>query len=311
MILTVTLNPSVDYTVFVDGLDLGDTNRVKHTEIDAGGKGLNVSRILAQLGTPTVGLSLAGGAGGAYVREVLSGEEIPFEIIPIQGHTRSNFSIETGQGAPTTLNAKGPEISPIEWAQFLDRFRHWLSQAEWVVLAGSIPPGLPRNAYALLGQLTREAGKKLALDADGDAMTHGISIRPDLIKPNDEEAGRFLNRTVESEDEAIQAALDLKGHVAPDAYVLLSMGKRGALLAHHGHVWQGVAPEIESVSTVGAGDSMIGGFLSAIVRGDNPALALQWGLAAGAATATSDGTRLGQRSTIELLFSRASVRSCN
>ncbi len=291
--------------MFVPTLHANDANRVQRVEVDAGGKGLNVSRVASQLDASTFALGFSGGPAGNFVVSVLEGEGVPTHFVRIQGETRTNFSVEESErnAPPTTLNAKGPTVHEEEWQEFLQIYEAKLAAAEWVVMAGSIPPGTPIDAYAVLTQMAHEAGKRVMVDADGPAMMHAMQARPHLIKPNREEAGRLLGREIATTEDAAQAATDLLPMLHNHSgVVLLSLGKEGAVMATRSGLWRAESPDIEPKSTVGSGDSMVAGFLASIVRGDPHEVALQWGSAAGAATATTDGTRLGQKKVIELLF---------
>lgn len=304
MILTVTLNPSVDYTMYVPRLHMHDANRVHRVEVDAGGKGLNVSRVAAQFDAPTLALGFSGGPSGNYVVSRMESEGVPTHFVRIQGETRSNFSVEESEvdAPPTTLNAKGPIIHAEEWEEFLYLYRANLANATWVVMAGSIPPGVATDAYAELTRLAHEVGRKVMVDADGEAMKLAMQAHPNLIKPNRDEAGRLLGRTLETLDEAVGAAHEILNQMEDHGSVILSLGRDGAILACEEGAWLVESPPIEPKSTVGSGDSMVAGYLSSILRGDTPDVALRWGAAAGAATATTDGTQLARRSVIELLY---------
>lgn len=304
MILTVTLNPSLDRTIFVNRLAQHDANRIQKVQEDAGGKGINVSRIARQLDAPTVALFFSGGPTGRKVEDVLLGENVEILPIPIAAETRTNYSIEEleVEHPPTSLNDRGPNIGKQEIDRFFVDYRQLLTEASWVVLAGSAPPVLPRTIYQELLSLARTQGRPVVVDADGELLTHAMELGPDLVKPNQDEAGRLLQRPIESDDDAIRAVIELKEKLGPGKRAILSLGSKGALLATDAGLWRGVPPAIEAKSTVGSGDSLIGGFLSSLLRGDKDPVAFQWGIASGSATATSDGSELGKRNVIELLF---------
>lgn len=309
MILSVTLNPSLDQTLFLRELRAGDTNRVERVEMDAGGKGLNLSRIAAGLGAKTVATGFLGGGPSSFILSVCAREGVEAQFIPIRGETRTNVGIELTNGdPPTTLNARGPEIQVDEWQALCAHIRRLVHQSDWLCLSGSLPPGVADSAYAELAAIAHEAGKKALIDADGQPMLHGIEARPDCVKPNAKEASRLLGHPVEGLDGAIAAVRELHERMGGgDRIALISLGEDGAVMCSASGVFRGVSPKIEPVSTIGAGDSMLGGLLASLQRGDDPAVAFQWGLAAGAATATTTGAHIGQRSVIELLFDQAQV----
>lgn len=302
MILTVTMNPSVDYTLYVDGLKVGDTNRIQNVERDAGGKGLNVSRIVHQMDYPTVALMPLGGHAGHLIAQVCHQEGVNVDEVRIQVETRTNVQVESNEGPPTTFNSKGAPLTEAEIGDFCESLDALLPSAKWVVGAGSLPTGVSRDFYSMLVRRAKNAEVKVAIDADGELMSQALNERPHLIKPNREEAERLLGVQITNQQEAIDAVRRLSERVDPEGYALLSLGSEGALLMYGGKLYEGTPPPIQPKSTVGAGDSLIGGFLSALCKGCDTAHAFQWGLAAGAATASSDGTRTGRKMVIELLY---------
>lgn len=306
MILSVTLNPCVDRVLFVEELHVGDTNRIVRTETDAGGKGVNLSRVVAELGGATLATGFLGGGPGAYVRKVLDLQGVVHDFVEIGLDTRMNFSVEQASGAPpTTLNDRGPNIAEAEWEELLRRVRGYAKKASWLALGGSLPPGVPDDAFAILARIGKEEGAKVLLDADGEPMKLGLKAGPAMIKPNAKEASRLLGRPVESQEEAVAAARELAG--SGIEIVIVSRGAGGAVLAMGGAVWIGRSPKVAVKSTIGSGDSMLAGFLFALQAGKGPEEALALGLACGAATAETDGSEIARRPVIERLLPEARV----
>jgi len=306
MILTVTFNPCVDHTLLVKGLRPHDTNRVERTETDAGGKGCNLSRIVAELGGETVATGFLGGDTGRFVAGVLDRQGVVNDFIWIGGETRTNFSVEDGSGQPpTTFNSRGPEIGRKDWNQLLEHVGRLATTASWVAIGGSLPPGLSAEDVTELVDVVRRSPAKVLVDADGAPMMAAIDHQPDLIKPNAAEAERLVGFPVSDVEDAVRAGRYLQEKTR--GTVIVSMGVKGAVLVAVGSVWVGVTPHVESVSTIGSGDSMLGGFLWALERGDSVEEAFRWGLAAGAATAITDGSEIGRRPVIERLLPEASV----
>jgi len=306
MILTITLNPSVDRAIYLETLKLHDTNRVVKTSTDAGGKGINLSRVADELGASTMATGLIGGGPGAFVKSVLDRERVPYDFVEIEGETRINFSVEDeSETPPTTFNERGPQILPSEWDALLAKCKAYASRTGWACMGGSIPPGLEKDAYRTLGRVFKAAGSSVMLDADGEAMKLGLEARPDLVKPNDKEAARLLGRPVESDQDAIAAAKEIQAMGVPT--VLLSRGAKGAILANGDGVWVGTSPRVDAHSTIGSGDSLLGAYLWAIRHGFPPESALQWGMAAGAATATTDGSEIARQAVIERLLPMSRV----
>ena len=312
MILSVTLNPSVDHALFLDELRVGDTNRVQRTERDAGGKGVNLSRVVAELGARTMATGFLGGGPGAYVRNVLDQQQVEHCFIEVAGETRINFSVESAAGdPPTTFNEQGPPIDQAGLDALTSKVRELLPKTNWVTLGGSLPPGVPQDFFKTLAKLTRDHGCKVALDADGAPMRLGMEAGPDFIKPNSKEAERLTGRKITSDESALAAAKsfydELLSKRDTPAIVVLSMGERGAIMACEGGVYRGHSPEVKVRSTIGSGDSLIGAMLWAIEEGKPLEEAFAWGLAAGAATATTDGSRICDHETILKLLPSARV----
>lgn len=310
MILTVTLNPSVDHALFVDALRLHDTNRAARVERDAGGKGVNLSRVLHNLGGDTVASGFLGGGPGAYVRSVLDREGVPHRFVEIAGETRVNVSIEEASGKPPTcVNEPGPTVSPEELDRLADLVREALGEASWLSLGGSLPPGATSQEMIRLGEIAKASGRRLALDADGAILKAGLALRPDFIKPNAKEASRLLDRPIEDVAGAVVAAAELRNMLAEDGVAVISMGADGAVMADADGVYVGYTPPVKCVSTVGCGDSMVAAILHSLDLGRSAREAFQWGLAAGAATASSEGSGLAQLSRVEELFPAARVEA--
>jgi 1-phosphofructokinase family hexose kinase len=306
MVVSVTLNPSIDHAMFVENILLGDTNRVLRVERDAGGKGVNLSRVYAELGGSTIATGFLGGAAAMFIRQVLNNENVQDGFVEISGETRVNFSVEdNSKTPPTTFNELGPIISDAEFEALKVKLIEICSEATWVALGGSIPPGIGKDAFKILGE---NVSKRLVLDADGEALIHGLKLKPHLIKPNAAEASRLLGDEITSDADALSAVDKLYKMIGgEDRYALISRGKDGAVMACQSGVYIGKSPDIEPKSTIGSGDSMIAGLLWALDSGLTDEEALRWGLSAGAATAVTDGSEIGRRKVIEILFEQSSV----
>lgn len=312
MIISVTLNPCIDQTLYVDGLKPFDTNRVVQTETDAGGKGINLARVAVELGGDAVATGFLGGGPGSYVRSVLDRQGVRHDFIEIAGDTRTNFSVEDGSGEPpTTFNSKGPHVSESEWAQMAVKVGAHLPGAKWLALGGSLPQGVPVEAYQTLGNLAKGAGIRLALDADGEAVRRGLESKPHFIKPNGKEAGRLLGRTVEKVEDAVFAAEELLQYLEPDGICVVTLGEDGAVLATAGDTWIGRPLEVEARSTIGSGDSLVGAMLTSLSTGSGLVEAFRLGIAAGAATATTSGAEIARRAVVDELLPLVQVESAH
>jgi 1-phosphofructokinase len=310
MILSVTLNPSIDRTIFIDGLKPYDTNRVIRTECDAGGKGINLSRVVHELGGSTLATGFMGGPNGRRVQDVLDREQIPYDFVAIEGNIRENITIEDGSGKPpTSINERGPQVVADDIDRLMTVLAEHAPKTKWLTIGGSLPPGVDAGEYYRLVVWGHQQGLKVLLDADGAAMVQGIQAGPDLIKPNIDEAKRLLNKEFEPKDGA-DAANELwkkLSEVNPHATVILSMGADGAIMTDGTTMWRGISPEVEVNSTIGSGDSMLGGFLFGLEDGRGRTESFRLGLACGAATATTNGSEIARLPVINELLTKASV----
>jgi 1-phosphofructokinase family hexose kinase len=314
MILTVTLNPCIDLLLGTRGLLPYDTNRVLTREEDAGGKGTNLSRVAAELGATTTACVLLGGGTGAHVQRVLELQGVTPAIIPTQAQTRINVSVQDGTDRPpTTFNMKGGPVSAAEWQLALRTVLELSAKAQWVCLGGSLPEGVPVEAWRTLVAALRALPVRILLDADDDAMRLGFEAGPHLIKPNLSEASRLLGRPLAGLGQAITAATELRGRLeergAADPAVIISMGSEGAVAVTGDGAWHAPAIPVRVRSTIGSGDSLLGGLLAAFAAGHGWPEALRRGSAAGAATAMTDGTEIARRGVVEELLARATVTS--
>ncbi len=309
MILAISLNPSLDRTVFLDELKVGDTNRVDHTETDAGGKGINLARVAAEMGAKTKVLGYVGGGSGDFVIRVLNREGVANEFIEVSGETRTNVCIETSVGGPPTmLNERGPEISSHEWQQLIELVESASSSATWVAVGGSVPPGIPQDCMKTLVEVAHRSGAMVLLDADDTAFALGMQGIPEFIKPNLREAERYIGRAIPDQESALRAAEDL--HLAGTHIVVLSRGELGAILACEEGLFNAVPPKIHQRSTIGSGDSLLGAVLAALEQGSTMEEALRWGVAAGAATAMTDGASIGRKTDVLNLLPQVVVERC-
>ena len=309
MLLTVTLNPCVDHLLLVEKLAVGDTNRVKRSEKDAGGKGLNTSRVYAHMRGVTIATGFLGGATSSFIRHVMKEENVLDGFVYVSGETRTNFSVEDESGnPPTTFNQRGPTISPGEWLALKEKVGMLAVKAEWVSFGGSLPPGVEINAFYELSLIAKEKGAKVVIDADGVVLSEGLKAMPDFIKPNTPEASRVLGRTLTTDEEVLAGAKELYDLIGGgNRIVVISRGAKGAVMACEAGTFVGTSPSITPRSSIGSGDSMIAGMLWALGQGKPADEALRWGLAAGAATALTDGSAIGDKATIEQLFPGAVV----
>jgi 1-phosphofructokinase len=279
MIVTLTPNPSVDRTVFVDQLALGSVNRSRRSWSEPSGKGVNVALALHAHGVPARAIVTAGGSVGAQLQQMLSTSGLDTVIVAIDGDIRSNISLTQPDGTVTKVNEPGPLLSGTERDRLVSAVASNLGGANWLVCAGSLPTGVPDDWYGELVDLGRRHGVPVAVDTSGEPLTQSLHAHPDLVKPNVHELAELTGATPTTLGEVIEAANEVRRRGART--VLASLGADGAVLVDaDGALW-GHAPVTNVVSTVGAGDAMLAGYLSCR-QGRTQALgtALQWGAAA-------------------------------
>lgn len=292
MIYTVTFNPSLDYVVSLDGFALGRTNRTVEERLFPGGKGINVSLVLRELGLESTALGFTAGFVGQEIERRLEELGLHCDFIPLSsGCSRINVKLKDFNG--TEINGMGPEIGTKEWERLSGRLEA-LGQGDVLVLAGSIPRSLPPTVYGdILGRLSGR-GVLTAVDADGSLLTEALAHQPFLVKPNHHELGGIFGVEIRSREEALSYARRLQTMGAKN--VLVSMAGEGAVLAdQNGESHQLPAPEGRLVNAVGAGDSMVAGFLAGWLKTGDFGCALRMGLSAGSATAFSEGLAAGDR----------------
>ena len=287
MIVTLTPNPSVDRTIEVDALHRGAVLRARSTRVDPGGKGVNVSRALAANHRETTAVLPAGGWEGDQLAALLAPLEVPVVLVPVSGSVRANVSVVEPDGTVTKLNEPGPQLSPEEVEAVTTATVKAAADAEWLACTGSLPPGAPIDFYAQVVERLGSATVKVAVDSSGAPLVAALEAGPDLIKPNREELAEATGRQLVTLGDVVAAAEELRGRGV--GAVLASLGADGAVLVDETGATFGSATIEKARSAVGAGDSMLAGFLAAGGSGpDALAQALAWG----AAAASLPGSRM-------------------
>jgi 1-phosphofructokinase len=299
MIVTVTPNPSVDRTIEVDRLTPGGVHRARSVRVDAGGKGVNVSRALAANQHRTCAVIPSGGIEGAQLAALLNTEQVEVVLVAIHGAIRANVSVAEPDGTITKLNEPGPILSRTEQEAIVAATLGVADQASWVVASGSIPPGTAPQFYRSLIERLHDRHARIALDTSGAPLELALAAGPDVVKPNRPELAEAAGRSLCTLGDVVEAATLLREKGA-DA-VLASLGPDGAVLVDASGAIHGEAPVRASRNAVGAGDAMLAGFLAA--GGHGPA-ALAEALAWGAAATTLPGSRMPAAADI----SRRAVR---
>jgi 1-phosphofructokinase len=279
VIVTLTLNPSVDRTVEVETLARGEVMRALGVRVDPGGKGINVSRALATHDIPTRAVVTVGGAEGEHLVALLRDTGIEIVPVRIRGAIRSNITVVEPDGTTTKFNEPGAQLSADELAAVLAAVKAAAESAEWLVASGSLPTGTSPDVYAELVQSMAGSGTRVAVDTSGPALEAVLSVGPTLVKPNRDELAEVTGRRLTTIADVVEAASLLRDRGA--GTVLASLGAEGAVLVDADGAIHGRTPAVSPVSSVGAGDAMLAGFLAAGGKGGDALVeALAWGAAA-------------------------------
>ncbi|MCX0388522.1 1-phosphofructokinase [Clostridium perfringens] len=282
MIYTLTLNPSIDYVIDVENLELGKVNRTSNDFKFPGGKGINVSRILGNQKIDNIALGFLGGFTGKFIEDNLKALGVKTEFIKVKGDSRINVKIKSNE--ETEINGAGPMITSEELDSLFNRLDQ-LVEGDILVLAGSIPSTLPKDLYLQIQKRVSKKNVKVVVDTSGKALLEAIKNKPFLIKPNNHEIEEIFDVKINSEKELIKYGKDLVSLGAEN--VIISMAGDGALLITKDGVFKGNAPKGEVKNSVGAGDSLVGGFLAKYVETKDLITSFKNGIASGSASAFS------------------------
>ncbi|MDO4306665.1 MAG: 1-phosphofructokinase [Eubacteriales bacterium] len=256
MIITVTMNPAIDKTVEIDALVQGGLNRIKKVEYDAGGKGINVSKTICELGGHTIATGFLGGNNGRTIASVLKEKGIESDFIWVDGETRTNTKVFEENGALTELNEPGPTITEDKIEELMKKLLGYAGIDSLFVLSGSIPAGVPKDTYARIIRAVHEKGSKVLLDADGELFRQGLEAGPDIIKPNRVELEEYADMDYRaSEEELLKIAKKFTEKGV--GTIAVSMGKSGAMFVLKETTAKCPALSVKAHSTVGAGDAMV------------------------------------------------------
>lgn len=297
-VITYTPNPAIDVWAQCARVILTEKTRIENVRTDPGGGGINVTRVLTSLGLASHPIYLAGGPTGTLFKTMLEERGIKGTCITIAGDTRiSEVVFETSTGQEYRFVADGPIVSKIEADQALDTLKQ--IQGDWIVASGSLPRGLPDSHYLDVARLAHEKNMKIALDCSGPALkAAGLAGQIDLLKTSKREFSELVDQSIETTEQLTKIAMELirSGRIKR---LLVSMGPEGACLADQDGITHVPAHKIDVKSTVGAGDSFLGGFLYGLITGANDKQALAMAIAAGSAACLRPGTQLVDKAEFE------------
>jgi 1-phosphofructokinase family hexose kinase len=306
LIVTLTINPAIDRIVSIDRLAFEDRAYINSSRESAGGRGINVSSVIHSFGGETLAVLISGGDSGKRLEGLLGKCGYRIAVVPVQNEIRTNLTITDKHGLTVNLNEPGPQLAKAEVARVEQVVRDTLDHASWLMICGSIPPGVPPAFYGELVSMARRKKVKTLLHADGDALREGISARPTVVSPNQQEAGRLLGQTLLTRTHFLEAAERIRQLGAES--VVLTLGSRGAVGAFADGLMEALPPRIDAVCPIGAGDALMAAFAWARERRSSMADALRWGVAAGTAKARLPGMNFASLEQSREIYRQVEVR---
>lgn len=306
MIVTLTVNPTIDRVISVDRLAFEDRAYINSSRESAGGRGINASCVIHSFGGQTLAVLICGGDAGKRLQEHLQCDGLPFQVVPVENEIRTNLTITDKHGLTVNLNEAGPTLSKAEVARVERAVTETLDRASWLMICGSLPPGVPPSFYGTLIAAARKKKVKTLLHADGEALRHGIEERPTVATPNQQEADRLLGRTLLTRTHYLEAAERMRA-MGPES-VVLSLGSRGAVGAFREGLFEALPPRVDAVCPIGAGDALSAAYAWAMGRKNNGVEALRWGVAAGTASARLPGMKFASLEQTREIYQQVELR---
>lgn len=306
MIITVTMNPAIDKTVEINKLLPGGLNRIKRVEYDAGGKGINVSKTIRELGGESIATGFLGGSAGKMIESVLDSKRIKHDFVWVEGETRTNMKVVEGNGEVTEFNEPGPEISKNQIEQLMDKLMGYAGKGVLFILSGSIPKGVDPQIYARIIDFVHDKGAEVLLDADGALFKYALLAKPDMVKPNRMELEAYVGC---GHGISLKELMALARKLREDGVgtVLVSMGKEGALFLRGDEEIAAPGLAVKSHSSVGAGDAMVAALAYGWEKrmGNEEMLRLSMAVSAGAVMTI--GTKPPGRKLVDELIGKVAI----
>ena len=292
--------------ISVDRLAFEDRSYINSTRESAGGRGINASCVIHSFGGETTAVLISGGEAGKRLEEHMKCDGLPFHVVHVANEIRTNLTITDRHGLTVNLNEKGPELSKPEVARVERAVKEMLDRASWLMLCGSLPPGVPDSFYGRLIAAARKKKVKTLLHADGEALRQGIEEHPTVATPNQQEAERLLGRNLLTRTHYLEAAERIRT-MGPES-VVLSLGSRGAIGAFADGMVEALPPRIDAVCPIGAGDALSAVYTWSMERKNNAPQALRWGVAAGTASAGLPGMKFATSQQTEEMLKQVELR---
>jgi 6-phosphofructokinase 2 len=306
LILTLTINPAIDRIVSIDRLAFEDRAYINSTRESAGGRGINVSSVIHSFGGETLAVLISGGDSGKRLQGLLAKCGYRIAVVPVQNEIRTNLTVTDKHGLTVNLNEPGPPLAKAEVSRVERVVRDQLDHASWLMICGSIPPGVPPAFYGKLVSMARHKKVKTLLHADGEALREGIAARPTVVSQNQQEAGRLLGQTLLTRTHFLEAAERIRQLGAES--VVLTLGSRGAVGAFADGLMEALPPRVDAVCPIGAGDALMAAYAWARERRTSVADALRWGVAAGTATARLPGMSFASLAQAREIYRQVEIR---
>ena len=292
--------------ISVDRLAFEDRAYINSTRESAGGRGINASCVIHSFGGKTLAVLISGGDAGKRLHDHLQCDGLEFQVVPVENEIRTNLTITDKHGLTVNLNEAGPTLSKAEVARVEKLVEGTLDRAAWLMVCGSMPPGVPPSFYGRLVAAARKKKVKTLLHADGEALRLGIEERPTVVTPNQQEADRLLGRTLLTRTHYLEAAERIRT-MGPES-VVLSLGSRGAVGAFREGIFEALPPRVDAVCPIGAGDALSAAYTWAMEGKNNGVEALRWGVAAGTASARLPGMKFASLEQTREMYKQVELR---
>jgi len=306
LIVTLTVNPAIDRIISVDRLVFEDRAYINSSRESAGGRGINASCVIHSFGGKTVAVLISGGNSGKRLEAHLSASGLPIAVVPIKNQIRTNLTVTDKHGLTVNLNEAGPTVTKAELARVERAVLQTLDRATWLMVCGSIPPGVPPSFYGKIIGMARSRKVNTLLHADGEALREGIEAKPTVVTPNQQEAERLLGRTILTRTHYLEAVTQIRSMGADS--VILSLASRGAMAAFPDGIFEAVPPRVDAVCPIGAGDALSAAFTWSMTRKRNAPDSLRWGVAAGTASALLPGMSFATLAQTEEVYRQVELR---
>ena len=306
MILTLTINPAIDHTITADRLVFEDRGYILSSRDSAGGRGLNASCVIHSFSGKTQAIAICGGKNGTRLETYLDSCGFATELVRVKNEIRTNLTITDKHGLTIKLNEIGPSLTAKELKQVRAAVERKLDGCTWLMLCGSVPPGVPATFYRELIEMAKHHKVKTFLDTDGPALVEGVEAGPTVVGPNQPEGERLLNRALITRSHFLEAVERIREMGAES--VLLSLGSRGAVATNGKTRVEAVPPRIDVVSPIGSGDAMAAAFVWAADKGLSFEDATRWGVAAGTASAKLPGIQFSSFEQTRQVYEQVETR---